>query len=123
MRFSVALLLLAPLLVSCGGWHPLYQDPAQGAPQFDLYSAGCDPNGQVSPSTGTVPQNQVVQFTVTPNSGFEVATYTVNGGTPVNVVSTNPNPAGGVPYQLSVPITQNNYTITFTTMQVPVSNG
>ncbi len=123
MRSAVALLVIAPLLVACGGWHPLYQDPAQGAPMFDAYTATCDANGAVTPGSGTVQENQVVQFTVTPNSGFEVATYSVNGGTAVNVESSSPNPAGGVPFQLSVPITQANYAISFTTIQVPTGSG
>ncbi len=123
MRLVAGILLLLPLLAGCGGWHPLYADPSAGIPTVDSYSASID-SGTVSPGNGTANQNSLVTFVATPTTGFQVATYAVNGGTPVNVAQSNPAPGGGVPFQVSLPITQNGTTVVFTTVAIaPATNG
>jgi hypothetical protein len=118
-----ALLMLIPLLAGCGGWQPLYEDSAVGAPVVDSYTGTIDNNGQIVPAAGDADQNSLVTFTATPDPGFYVATYSINGGTPVTINTTAPTGAGGVPYSISLAITQNNYNVSFTTAAIAQSGN
>jgi hypothetical protein len=110
----LAFLLLIPLLAGCGGWHGLYQDPANPSGNAS-YSATIG-NGTVSPPSGTTTQGTLVTFTASPSIGFECVTYTVNGGTPVNCAPANPSPNGGDVVTVAIPISQTAETIAFQTV-------
>lgn len=117
MRVVVVLLVVLSVSAGCGG-HPLYQDAAIPTRPVDSYTATIDNGGVVSPASGSVSDGSLVSFTATPTAGFEVASYSVNGGPAVSVLSSTPNPAGGVPVHVSLPISQSSASVVFTTRPV-----
>jgi hypothetical protein len=116
----ILVLGLSMLGAGCGGWHPLYADPAAPPPTTATYTATID-NGTVAPATNTVNLGVVVQFTATPTLGFEVNAYTINGGTPVTVTPATTSPQGGDPAVVNIAISQATTTIVFTTVATGAS--
>jgi hypothetical protein len=114
-------LMLLPLLAGCGGWHPLYQDPAN--PSGTATYTATIANGTVTPPSGTITQGTLVTFVATPSSGFECVTYTVNGGSPVNCAPANPSANGGDPVTVAIPISQASISIVFQTTTASGTTG
>jgi len=115
----VCLLVLCVLVTSCGGWHPLYEDPPLDTTNA-TYTATID-QGTVTPTTGGAVLNSLVTFTATPPTGFDVETYTLNGGTPVTCALANPSADGGDAVMVAIPITLAMTTVTFQTQAVPTT--
>ena len=80
-RQAIMLVLVIPMLISCGGGGGGGSAPEPAPTPTFAVSASAGDNGSISPATVTVTQGQTTTFTVTPDAGYAVSSITGCNGT------------------------------------------